>query len=64
MALDWKRQPMPVLRAVQYLHVLIFPSTGPVALMDVLTSFRYARKPRQRTQGAAASVAPGGESPE
>jgi hypothetical protein len=59
LALDWQRQPMPVHRAVQYLYALVFHPPGPVRLIDILTSFKYAKNPPQMAQGVAPVVEAG-----
>jgi len=39
--LTWRRQGKPTWRAVQYLHALVTRQGRTVALVDILTSFRY-----------------------
>jgi len=50
---------VPVHRAVEMLHYMTFRAAQRTTLLDMLTNFRYAGKPPQRTQGAVACVAPG-----
>ena len=40
--LDWKKKNGSTVRAIQFLHALMFPPRKVVRLIDVLTSFRYA----------------------
>jgi hypothetical protein len=59
LALGWQRQPVPVQRAVAMFHCMTFRPGQRITLLDLLTDFRYTRKPPQSSPGAAASVAPG-----
>ena len=52
-------KPVPVQRTVAMLHCKTFRAGQTITPLDMLTSFRHAGTPPQRTQGAVASLAPG-----
>lgn len=65
-ALEWKRQPIPVVRAAIMLHLIVFANGSKVKLFDVLTSGRYANRKigvagRPQDAPALASPEPQGE---